>query len=118
MNLTADESVEKAIVDRLRADGHTVTYIGESSPSISDQSLLDIANNLNTALITSDKDFGELVYRMGRLHSGILLIRLEGLDLLAKAEEVSTSVRNHSNELPNAFAVLSPGMVRIRRQLS
>ena len=34
MNLLADESIDKPIVDRLRQDGHSVLYIAEFSPSI------------------------------------------------------------------------------------
>ena len=34
---------------------------------------------LPAVLITADKDFGELVYRLGRIHAGVVLIRLAGL---------------------------------------
>lgn len=36
MNLLADESVDRQIVERLRQDGHQVLYIAEVEPSISD----------------------------------------------------------------------------------
>ena len=44
MNLLADESVDKSIVDRLREDGHTVSYIAELAPSIDDDAVLHQAN--------------------------------------------------------------------------
>ena len=34
MNLLADESVDRPIIDRLRRDGHSVRYIAESDPGI------------------------------------------------------------------------------------
>ena len=37
MNLVADESVDGQIVSRLRADGYSVWYIAEESPSITDE---------------------------------------------------------------------------------
>ena len=40
MKLFADESVDKSIVDRLREDGHTVSYIAELTPSIDDDAVL------------------------------------------------------------------------------
>lgn len=35
MNLLADEGVDRAIVDRLRQEGHDVVYVAELSPSLS-----------------------------------------------------------------------------------
>ncbi|MBN2560333.1 MAG: DUF5615 family PIN-like protein [Phycisphaerae bacterium] len=40
MNLLADESVDRQIVDRLRQDGHAVRYIAEMEPGISDDTVL------------------------------------------------------------------------------
>ena len=45
MNFVADESVDRQIVERLRDDGHSVWYIAEMSPSISDDEVLQHANN-------------------------------------------------------------------------
>ncbi|MDL1962260.1 MAG: DUF5615 family PIN-like protein [Deltaproteobacteria bacterium] len=63
MNFVADESVDRQIVERLRDDGHSVWYVAEMAPSISDDEVLKLANNESASLITSDKDFGELVFR-------------------------------------------------------
>jgi hypothetical protein len=35
MNLLADESIDRQIVDRLRQDGHLVHYVAEMEPGIS-----------------------------------------------------------------------------------
>lgn len=70
MNLLADESVDRQMVDRLRSDGHEVSYIAEIDPSISDDKVFDLANENNALLITADKDFGEIVFRDNRLSSG------------------------------------------------
>lgn len=89
MNLLADESVDRPIVDRLRQDGHSVRYIAESDPGIHDDAVLDQANRSGDVLITADKDFSELVFRMGRIHTGVILIRLAGLSAEMKAESFS-----------------------------
>ena len=70
MNLLVDESVDKSIVERLRADGHTTAYIAEISPSVTDNVVLDAATASGAILVTVDKDFGELVYRLRRIHGG------------------------------------------------
>ena len=115
MNLLADESIDKPIVDRLRQDGHSVLYIAEFAPSIDDDTVLQQANENDTLLITADKDFGELVFRQGRIHVGVVLVRLAGLLSHAKARTVSTVLANHGDELLNAFSVISPERVSIRR---
>lgn len=61
MNLLADESVDRQIVDRLRQDGHAVRYIAEMEPGVSDDTVLDLAYRESILLLTADKDFGELV---------------------------------------------------------
>jgi len=35
MNVFADESIDRPIVDQLRQDGHNVIYVAELAPSIS-----------------------------------------------------------------------------------
>jgi predicted nuclease of predicted toxin-antitoxin system len=115
MMLLADESVDRPIVERLRLEGHETTYIAELAPSISDDEVLQKANTRNALLLTEDKDFGELVYRLGRVHAGIVLIRLAGLASAAKAETVAKVLQDHATELVGAFTVISPGGVRIRK---
>lgn len=81
MNFLADEGVERQIVDRLRSTGHDVHYTAESSPASSDDELLRLANDRGALLLTADKDFGELVFRMRRIHAGVVLLRLAGLSI-------------------------------------
>ena len=70
MNLLADENVDRQIVEQLRFDGHDVLYITELEPSIPDNIVFDRANERAALLLTEDKDFGEIVFRDGRLSSG------------------------------------------------
>lgn len=116
MNLLIDESVDRQIVEKLRLDGHNVVYVSDMDPGISDDVVLSTANSTHALLVTADKDFGELVFRCQQINAGVLLIRLAGLSLQSKAELVVVAVRDHSDELPGAFSVLSRGMIRIRNQ--
>jgi predicted nuclease of predicted toxin-antitoxin system len=86
MNLLADEGVDRQIVERLRQDGHQVLYVLEMERSLGDEDVLRQANERNALLLTADKDFGELVFRQ------------------------------HAAVMSQAFSVISPGMVRIRRK--
>ena len=115
MNLVVDESVDRRIVDALRQDGHNVLYISEFAPSIVDQEVLDLANRNGALLVTEDKDFGELVFRNGQIHTGVVLIRLGGLSAQAKVRNILNIFANQGTKLLNAFSVISPGRVRVRR---
>lgn len=117
MNLFADESVDRPIVERLRRDGHDVVYVAELAPGIVDNEVLQGANSRSAVLVTTDKDFGELVFRQGALHSGVVLVRLAGLANETKAEIVAEVCRLRETELIGSFTVVSPGQVRIRGRL-
>jgi len=115
MNLLADEGVDKRIVERLRLDGHDVLYVAEMEPSIADEVVLQRANEHSALLVTEDKDFGELVYRQQLVHLGVVLLRLMGLASLTRANLVSKVLEEHGEEMPNAFTVVAPGALRIRK---
>lgn len=66
------------VIERLRQDGHDVLAVVEMEPSISDEQVLERANQMSALLLTSDKDFGELVFRLRRLAAGVILLRLAG----------------------------------------
>ena len=41
-------------------------------PGIADETILQMANRENALLLTSDKDFGELVFRHNRVSAGVI----------------------------------------------
>jgi predicted nuclease of predicted toxin-antitoxin system len=61
-----DENVDRQVVDALRQAGHMVTYIAELSPSVDDERVLADANRESALLVTSDRDFGALVFNQGK----------------------------------------------------
>ena len=115
MKFLADENVDKSVVERLRKEGHVVLYVIEMERSISDDEVIQRANQESALLLTADKDFGELVFRQGRIVYGAILIRLAGLSPQRKAEVVAKVVQEHADELAQNFTVITPGAVRIRR---
>ena len=85
MKLVADEGVDKPIVDALRTAGFDVLYILETNQGADDEFILNLANEQQRILLTQDKDFGELVFRLKNVHYGVVLIRLNGYIPLDKA---------------------------------
>ncbi|MFU8771340.1 MAG: DUF5615 family PIN-like protein [Anaerolineales bacterium] len=115
MNILADESVDLQIVDRLRQEGHTVQYVAEIKAGITDEGVLKLANQEEALLLTADKDFGEMIFRQHMPTQGIMLIRLAGLSADSKADLVASTIKQHQVELPHKFAVIAPGVFRIRK---
>ena len=109
MNLLADEGMDGPVVEALRQAGHTVLYVAELAPSIKDDEVLQRANAQNALLVTQDKDFGELVFRQGLIHQGVVLVRLGGLPPGAKAGIVCAALALYAQAMQTAFTVISPG---------
>lgn len=63
MRILADENVEQLVIERLRADGHTVIAVRVESRGATDLPILERAINENLLLLTADLDFGEYVFR-------------------------------------------------------
>lgn len=118
MNFLADENVDSVIVENLRGNNHTIDYVAEFHPSISDKEILQIANQKNAIIITSDKDFGELVFRQRLSNSGVILLRLHGLLPETKATVVLNFITKHSEQILNSFSVISKESVRIRKRIN
>jgi predicted nuclease of predicted toxin-antitoxin system len=115
MKLLADESVDGPVVARLRSDGHDVAWVAEDAPGEADAAVLARAYGEGIVLVTSDKDFGELVYRQRLPHAGVMLLRLSGLDEEAKCDLVSRAIGESGANLTGAFSVLGGDALRIRK---
>jgi len=93
MKFLVDESVDRQIVAALRRDEHMVLCVTEMNPGISDDEVLGKAEKEPAILITTDKDFGELVFRLQQTTNGVILVRLAGLSSSKKAKIVSTTIK-------------------------
>jgi predicted nuclease of predicted toxin-antitoxin system len=77
---------------------------------------MENANRDGRVLITADKDFGELVFRQNKIDSGIILLRLSGFEPIAKAKILDSVLKEHSEELPASFTVITKNSIRIRKK--
>ena len=115
MRFVADENIEAEIVQRLREEGHQVWFVAEIARGIVNGAVLELANQQQAVLLTSDKDFGELLFREKRFSRGVVLLRVpEQRSPMEKAEIVSKAVREYGEQLLGAFAVITPRSTRIR----
>lgn len=73
MRFLVDECTGPAVARWLRAEGHDVVSIYETSRGMDDDAVLEWAAREGRVLITNDTDFGEHVFRGGRAHAGVIL---------------------------------------------
>ena len=118
MRILADENIDRPIVENLRKKGFQVTYILETSPGLKNGEVLEMACQEETVLLTADKDFGELVYRIYLERDlnlkGLVLIRLSNLSLEKRAKIVAEFFERERNRVEGKFIVLSGKTARIR----
>jgi predicted nuclease of predicted toxin-antitoxin system len=110
----ADECCAEGLVNALRADGHDVLYVLEAMRGATDDVILERAYSENRILLTDDKDFGELVYRLGRPARGVVLLRFDVIDRDQKVPCLLDLITRAGHRLPGAFVVLEVEKVRIR----
>jgi predicted nuclease of predicted toxin-antitoxin system len=115
MKFIADEGIDSTLVKMLRNEGFDVLYFAETDSGTDDEVILDLANRENRILITKDKDFGELVYRMKKLHAGIILVRLETMNSIKRSTIVYDFILNHVEILQYHFVVIQIGAIRFRK---
>ncbi len=115
IQLIADENLDFSIIKSLRQKGFSVISILETYSGISDEEVLSIAVKNNAILITEDKDFGELVYRMKKIHFGVILVRLIGMSSIQKMTICTESIEKNIYEMQNSFSVISSQQTRIKK---
>lgn len=114
MKILADENLARDFVAWLRNSGHDVLYAAEAVPGAPDTTWTTRAENEQRILITSDKDFGELVFRDGLSSHGILLLRFDDMTVgaaLARLQSVWSVVEANPT---GHFIVITEKKVRVR----
>ena len=116
MRFLVDECTGPAVAHWLHSQGHEVYSVFEKARGIDDEEIIKKAFDEHWILITNDKDFGEKVYRDGRLHHGIILLRLENEQSSAKILVLSSLLQSYQDRLLNSFVVVTEKQVRFARK--
>lgn len=114
MRLLADECCDAGLVQALRADGHDVVYALESFSGAEDDQVLAQAWTEERLLLTEDKDFGELVFRLQKSARGVILLRFDVVDRHQKVDRLRHILAQEGERLAGMFVVLEVDKVRLR----
>lgn len=113
MRLLANENFPGLAITALRLRGHDVIWIREDSPGISDHDVLSRATAEERILITFDKDFGELVFRLGlNAPSGIILFRIPA-DSPSFVAQTAVTVLESRTDWARHFSIADENRVRM-----
>lgn len=92
MRFLLDENIDLRVAQFLEERGHDVRSISRDyDHALPDDEVLALAVREGRTLITQDRDFGELVFRRGYPHAGIIYLRVQPLDihlLLARMDDL------------------------------
>lgn len=114
MKFIVDESSGAAVAEYLRRTGHDVLAVAEVLPQADDQDILARAVDEERIVVTNDKDFGELTFRSGQAHHGILLLRLRDESPANRVRMVQVVLEQHADQLADHFTVATESGIRIR----
>lgn len=113
MKFIVDENAGPSVAKWLVSIGHEAFSIYDETPGISDDEILKKAFDENLIVVTSDKDFGELVFKNNMPHKGIILMRLANELSSNKIQVLQSLLEQFSELIPNRFVVVTEGGVRI-----
>jgi predicted nuclease of predicted toxin-antitoxin system len=116
MRFLVDECTGPAVAEWLRGQKHEVFSVYEEARGLDDEAIIHKALTENWILITNDKDFGEKIYREGRPHRGIILLRLGDERAAAKIEVLRRLLRGYADRLLDQFVVVTETKVRFARR--
>lgn len=113
MRFLVDECVGTSVAAYLKLNNHIVYSVFEESRGAQDDDLLQKCFSENYILITSDKDFGEMIFKNQKKHKGIILIRCHPNNFKQKIVVLTKLLANYSDKLEKNFVVLTNENVRI-----
>lgn len=113
MLFLADESCDFAVVRALRAVGHDVVAIRETSPGVTDEVVAGRALREGRVLLTEDKDFGQLCWATSATSPGVVLIRHPSDARAFLGTSVVAAVDTLGDRIRGRFVVLEPGRIRL-----
>lgn len=101
-------------VEALRQAGYDVVWMLEEAPGTADAVVLARAQRDQRVLVTFDKDFGELAFRMGAAAScGVVLFRITASSPDAAAEAAVSAFATR-DDWSATFVVVEDSRIRVR----
>jgi predicted nuclease of predicted toxin-antitoxin system len=109
----ADVNIEKPLVDYLSKQGYDIKWVPDYNCEMSDEDLLQLANEEKRIFITNDKDFGDLIFLQKKLSVGTILFRIKGQKSEEKIKLMKKLLMGYHAKLLNHYVVITKLKIRI-----
>ena len=114
MRLLADENVPRTTVEVLRYSGYDLLWIREHRRGMADEEIVRLSISEDRVILTFDKDFGELVYRLRMKNTpGVILVRIQDNQICSK--KLLELLKEYDGKLRGYFTVLMENRIRRRK---
>lgn len=115
MRFLVDENTGVFVARWLREQGYDVFSVYEEARGTDDDVILRKAFDEGWILVTSDKDFGEKIFRERKPHRGVILLRLEDERSANKIATLQPLLNSYTTQLPDNFVVATEQKVRFAK---
>ena len=116
MRFLVDACTGPSVARWLQEQGHIVFSVTEEAPEMEDIDIIRKAHDENWILITNDKDFGELVYRIRQRHLGVITMRLVNERSANKIMVLKRLIEMYAERLADQFVIVTDSRVRFARE--
>ena len=110
-----DVNASGAVAEYLRERAFDIEEIRNIDPEMADESILDMGVEENRIIITTDKDFEEMIWLQNRKHPGIL--RLENVPRIERLKLLEDVLDRYSQVLEDGGIIIAEThKFRVRRR--
>jgi len=88
--------------------------VADAICGISDEEVLDLAVSDHRVIVTEDKDFSELVFRLRRGLPGVILMWFAGFDMPDRHGRIKRFVERYGTDVYRRYVVVTPRQFRVR----
>jgi len=114
MRILANENFPGEAVAVLRSGGHDVVWVRTDAPGSKDRAILEWGEAEKRLIVTFDKDFGELAYRLRMpASSRVILFRISALSPPKVAQKVKAVLESRM-DWTGHFSVIEDTQIRMR----
>ncbi len=119
MKFLLDENIGKRVALFLIQLGHTVFRVKKIYSGAEDFQVLELSVENDAILITLDKDFGKLVFKEGKTHTGVIFLRLDNQTTTNTKKAINWFLSKYSEDkIVNNFAVVSEKLSKFKARFT
>lgn len=118
MRFLVDECVGPSVASWLRENNHDAKSAYEDCRGWADERILETARSEGRIVVTMDKDFGDMVFRMKLPHCGIILLRSGFPSIAKKISMMQMALTLPEDQISGRFIVVTETAIRIAGALN